>query len=57
MRYQVDIQEDGKMVTEVLDRRNHVCSDIKQITNAVGTEESDEHLDDESDKVNEISFD
>jgi len=57
MRYQVDIQEDGTMVTEVLDRREQVCASIKQITNAVGTEVSDEHLGDDSDKVNEVGLD
>lgn len=57
MKYQVDIKEDGTMVTEVLDRREKVCASIRQITNAVGTELRDEHLGDDSDKVNEVSFD
>ena len=54
MKYQVDIMEDGTIVTEVLDRQDQICENIKKITNAVGTEMSDEHIGPECDKVEEI---
>lgn len=46
MRFTMLIKTDGTVVTEVLDRQDSVCHNIKRVTNAVGHEESDEHLDD-----------
>lgn len=57
LKYQVDVPTDGKVIFEVLDRVNTACGEIKQVTSAVGVEESDEHLPDEDDKVNEVSLD
>jgi hypothetical protein len=46
--------EDGKVVTEVLDRQGQQCSKVKQVTNALGREISDEETGPECDKVEEI---
>ncbi len=54
MKFTMIIQKDGNVVTEVLDRQDSVCSNIKRVTNAVGTEVSDEHLGDDCDRVEEI---
>lgn len=57
MKFEVIIKDDGTMVTEVLDRQDSICSNIKRVTNAVGKEMSDEHIGPECDKVEEIGFD
>lgn len=57
MKFEVIIKEDGTMVTEVLDRQDAICSNIKKVTNAVGRELSDEHIGPECDKVEEVAFD
>lgn len=57
MKFTVIIQEDGKMITEVVDRGDSICSNIKKVTNAVGRELSDEHIGPECDKVEEIDVD
>lgn len=46
--------DDGKIITEVLDRQGQQCSNIKQVTNALGRELSDEKTGPECDKVEEI---
>lgn len=54
MRFEMIINTDGNVVTEVLDRQDSVCSNIKRVTNAIGREESDEHLPDgKCDRVEE----
>ena len=45
MKFTMLIRPDGKAVTEVLDRQDSVCENIKQVTNALGHEDSDEHHD------------
>lgn len=54
MKFIVDIYPDGKVVSEVTDRQDAICSNIKKVTNAVGRELSDEHIGPECDKVEEI---
>jgi hypothetical protein len=39
----------GNVVTEVLDRQEHLCSTVYQITNAVGKQLSDEEIGPECD--------
>jgi hypothetical protein len=54
MRFKVIIQKDGKVVTEVLDRGSHLCSEVYRVTNAVGKQLSDEEIGPECDSVHEI---
>lgn len=54
MKFKVVIKKDGKIVTEVLDRGEHLCSEIYKVTNSVGKQLSDEEIGPECDKVNEI---
>jgi len=46
MDFTVTIKEDGKVITEVLDRKEHLCEDIYKVTNRMGTQLSDEELPD-----------
>lgn len=54
MKFDMVILPNGNVVTEVIDRQDSICSNIKRVTNAVGQELSDEHLGDDCDKVEEI---
>lgn len=54
MKFDFIIQKDGNVVTEVTDRQDSICSNIKRVTNAVGRELSDEHIGPECDRVEEI---
>lgn len=54
MKFDMIIQPDGNVVTEVIDRQDSICSNIKRVTNAVGRETSDEHIGPECDRVEEI---
>jgi hypothetical protein len=54
MQFDVFIKKDGTVVTEVVDRGEHLCSNIYKVTNSVGRQESDEHIGPECDKVEEI---
>lgn len=54
MKFKAVIQKDGKIVTEVLDRGQHLCSEVYKVTNAVGKQLSDEEIGPECDKVNEV---
>ncbi len=55
MRWTATIEKDGtKVVSEVIDRQDSICGNIKKVTNAVGTELSDEHIGPECDRVEEI---
>jgi hypothetical protein len=46
MDFQVTIKKDGKTVVEVLDRKEHLCSDIYKVTARLGVQLSDEELPD-----------
>ena len=47
-KYRVVIKKDGEIKQEVLDRGEHLCSDIYVVAEQVGTIVSDETLDDEA---------
>jgi len=53
MKFFIDIYPDGKTVTEVIDREDSICGNIKTLTNALGTEESDEHIGPDCDRAEE----
>lgn len=55
MKVKYRIKRDGTVITEVLDRGQKQCSEIKQVTNALGRELSDEKTGPECDKVEEIN--
>lgn len=46
MEVEFVIGTDGNVVTSVLRREDSVCGNVKLITNALGKEQSDEHLSD-----------
>jgi len=54
MKFKAIIKTDGTVVTEVLDRGEHLCSNIYKVTNSVGHQVSDEDIGPECDKVEEI---
>jgi hypothetical protein len=54
MQFKVVIRKDGKIVTEVTDRGQHLCSEVYKVTNAVGRQLSDETIGPECDKVDEV---
>lgn len=55
MEYEAIIEKDGRIITEVIDRGAQQCASIKQLTNALGREISDEQIGPECDKVEEIN--
>jgi hypothetical protein len=55
MEYKAIIETDGSIITEVIDRGAQQCATIKQLTNALGREISDEKIGDECDRVEEIN--
>jgi len=57
MRFKVVIAPDGKTMTEVIDRGEHLCSTIYKVTNAVGRQLSDEQIGPEGDEVHEVQGD
>jgi len=46
MEYKVTFKPDGKVVHEVINRRDHDCNEISKVTQQMGTLVSDEHLPD-----------
>lgn len=44
----------GEVVTEVIDRQQHLCSSVYTVTNAVGKQLSDEEIGPECDPQTEI---
>jgi hypothetical protein len=46
MEFKTIIQKDGKLVVEVLDRKEHLCADIYKVTARIGQQLSDEELPD-----------
>lgn len=55
MEFKVVIDKKGEVVTEVLDRGSHLCSEIYKVTNSVGKQLSDEEIGPECDTVNEFT--
>lgn len=57
MKFKIVIDEKGNAVTEVLDRGQHLCSEIYKVTNALGRQVSDEEIGPEcGDSVHERSI-
>lgn len=54
MKMEVFIYPDGKVVTQVVDRGAHLCSEVYRVTNAVGKQLSDEEIGPECDSVHEV---
>jgi hypothetical protein len=54
MKFTVLIKTDGTVVTEVVDRGEHLCSEVYRVTNAVGKQLSDEEIGPECDSVHEV---
>ncbi len=54
MKFTATIKHDGTVVTEVLDRGNHLCSEVYRVTEAVGKQLSDENIGPECDTVSEV---
>lgn len=46
MEFEVAIHTDGKVIVEVTDRKEHLCTDIYKVTNRLGPQLSDEELPD-----------
>ncbi len=55
MKGKTTIKKDGKIITEVLDRGNHLCSEVYKVTNAVGKQLSDEEIGPECDTQTETT--
>jgi len=56
MEFKVTISMDGKTVVEVINRNEHLCTDVYKVTNRLGRQISDEELPDcASPTVHEIS--
>jgi len=55
MRTKVIIDQEGKITTEVLDRGNHLCSEVYKVTSAVGRQISDEEIGPECDTQTETN--
>lgn len=54
MKGKTTIKKDGKLVTEVIDRGEHLCSSVTKVTNAIGRQISDEEIGPEGDTVQEV---
>ena len=55
MKFKAVIDKHGKIVTEVLDRGNHLCTEVYKVTNSVGRQLSDENIGPDGDTVHEIT--
>jgi hypothetical protein len=53
MKYYIDVHPDGKQVVTVTDRGQRECGEIKQLTNMLGREISDEQIGPERDRQEE----
>jgi hypothetical protein len=53
----IKLKEPGIVVTEVLDRQEHLCSKVYQVTNAIGKQLSDEEIGPECDNAIETVTD
>jgi hypothetical protein len=54
MKFKAVIKQDGTIVTEVLERNSHLCSEIYRVTNALGKQLSDEEIGPECDSQHEV---
>lgn len=56
MKFKVVIKKDGTIVTEVVERAEHLCTEVYKVTNSVGKQLSDEETGPDCDKVHETSL-
>lgn len=54
MKVKFTIKKNGEVVTEVVDRGEHLCSNVYKVTNSLGKQLSDETIGPECDRVEEI---
>lgn len=54
MKGKTTIKTDGNIVTEVIDRGQHLCSSVYKVTNAIGKQLSDEEIGPECDTQSEV---
>lgn len=54
MLIRVLIKADGTIVNEVVDRQNHLCSTVYQVTRSLGKQLSDEDTGPECDTAQEV---
>jgi len=54
VEFRIDM-ETGELETEVINRNEHLCSEVYKVTNAIGTQISDEEIGPECDEVHEIN--
>jgi hypothetical protein len=54
MKVKFIIKKSGEVVTEVVDRGEHLCSNVYKVTNSLGKQLSDENIGPECDRVEEI---
>ena len=55
-KWECIIKKNGEVVTSVLERGNTECSRVKQFTDGVGREVSDEQTGPECDDVHEVQY-
>ena len=53
MKCKTTIKKDGQVVTEVVDRGEHLCSDVYKVTSRLGRQISDEEIGPDCDSVHE----
>lgn len=49
------ITPEGKLVTEVINRNEHLCSAVYKVTNACGKQESDEETGPDQEPMTEVA--
>lgn len=55
LEFKAIIKLDGTVVTEVINRNEHLCTDVYRITNAIGKQLSDEDTGPECDTNSETT--
>lgn len=54
MKVRAIIKLDGTVVNEVIDRQQHLCSQVYTVTNNLGKQLSDDEIGPECDSANEV---
>lgn len=55
MRIKAIIKPNGTVITEVVERGEHLCTEAYKVTNSIGKQLSDEETGPDCDKVEEIN--
>jgi hypothetical protein len=55
LKFKAVIKKDGTVVTEVVERGEHLCTEVYKVTNSVGKQLSDEETGPDCDRVNETN--